>query len=179
MRKWTNVTFESIKLRKHDSLQNVEALDIVKDSRRLTLEEARKEQELLDNLNEICKQEEIYWKQRSRLQWLKEADENTKFYHVVANGRKNRNYIPRICQNGVTLTNPRDIGNVFTSQFKQQFVSKRPSRFRIDFQKLFKNKISVDLTQLERPFTLEEVKREVFDLGGDKAPGPDGFQFIS
>lgn len=28
---------------------------------------------------------------------------------------------------------------------------------------------------LERPFTLEKVKAAVFELGGDKAPGLDGF----
>lgn len=33
----------------------------------------------------------------------------------------------------------------------------------------------VDLSQLERPFSLEEIKIAVFDLGRDKAPGPDGF----
>lgn len=33
----------------------------------------------------------------------------------------------------------------------------------------------IDLTSLDRHFTLEEIKRVVFDLGGDKVLGPDGF----
>lgn len=37
------------------------------------------------------------------------------------------------------------------------------------------NKAAVDLSQLERPFTLDEIKGAVFNLGGDKAPAPDGF----
>lgn len=41
--------------------------------------------------------------------------------------------------------------------------------------RLFANKRLVDLSCLERPFILDEIKRVVFDLGGDKAPGPDGF----
>lgn len=45
----------------------MEALDIVKESRSQALVEAQKEQELLENLGEILKQEEIYSKQRSRL----------------------------------------------------------------------------------------------------------------
>lgn len=37
------------------------------------------------------------------------------------------------------------------------------------------NKNVVDLSYLERPFSLEENKTAVFDLGRDKAPGPDDF----
>lgn len=33
----------------------------------------------------------------------------------------------------------------------------------------------MDLSQLERPFTLEEIKAMVFALGADKAPKLDSF----
>lgn len=33
----------------------------------------------------------------------------------------------------------------------------------------------MDLSQLERPFSLKEVMDAVFELGRDKAPGQDGF----
>lgn len=64
---------------------------------------------------------------------------------------------------------------MFTEQFQQQFGLKRKSRFKIDFRKLLVNKNVVDLSYLERPFSLEENKTVVFDLGRDKAPGPDDF----
>lgn len=65
---WAKLNFGSIKLRKLALLQEVDVLDLVKESRCLTVSESRKELELFDNLGEIRKQEEIYWKQRSRLQ---------------------------------------------------------------------------------------------------------------
>jgi hypothetical protein len=34
------------------------------------------------------------------------------------------------------------------------------------------------LSELEVPFTLEEVKAAVFDMPTDKAPGPDGFSGV-
>lgn len=40
---------------------------------------------------------------------------------------------------------------------------------------LLARKEQVELSMLYQPFTLDEIKRVVFDLGGDKAPGPDGF----
>ena len=32
-----------------------------------------------------------------------------------------------------------------------------------------------EAASLERPFAEEEIKASLFDMSGDKAPGPDGF----
>ena len=34
---------------------------------------------------------------------------------------------------------------------------------------------ATEATWMERPFSEDEVKAAVFDLGSDRAPGPDGF----
>ncbi|XP_039123300.1 uncharacterized protein LOC120259908 [Dioscorea cayenensis subsp. rotundata] len=175
LRQWAKFSFGSIKLKKLALMQEMEVLDIAKESRSLTLGEIQKEIDLSFNLEEIRRQEEIYWRQRSRAQWIKEGDENTKFFHAVANGRKNRNFIPGIIHGGSRIVDPGEIGKVFAAHFNQHFGFQRSSRLRIDFQRLFQLKTAVDLNGLEAPFSVEEIKRAMFDLGGDKAPGPDGF----
>lgn len=93
----------------------------------------------------------------------------------MVNGRKNWNFIPSIRHKNVAFTNSYEIGQIFTMRFLQQFGIKRASRFRVNFKKLLENKWQVDLSHLEQPFMLKEIKGAVFELGGDKAPGTDGF----
>ncbi|KAH7685642.1 DNase I-like protein [Dioscorea alata] len=125
LRYWAKFCFGSVKLKKLALLHDLEALDVVSESRGLTDSEAVQQRDMFVRLEEIRKQEETYWKQRSRLQWLNDGDENTKFFHAIANGRRNRNFIPRILTNGALLTEPKDIGKAFVDQFKNLFGHKR------------------------------------------------------
>ncbi|XP_039117657.1 uncharacterized protein LOC120253385 [Dioscorea cayenensis subsp. rotundata] len=168
LRRWAKVCFGSIKLKKLNLLHEVEKLDVLKEARNLSLGELAQELHLLNSLEDIRKQEEINWRQRSRLQWLQEGDENTKFFHSMANGRKCRNLIPGFFHESRLISNPKAVGRMFVNRFQQQFGSKRTWRLKVDLSKLLAHKRHVDLTGLDRPFTMIEVKDAVFSLGGIK-----------
>lgn len=106
---------------------------------------------------------------------LKEGDANTKFFHVVANGRKNRNFIPKITHGGTKFADTLEIGRIFTSGFRAQFGLQRDNRFKTNWQRLLSIKALVDLSNHEVPFSVEEIRSVIFALGADKAPGSDGF----
>ena len=56
--------------------------------------------------------EETYWKQRSRVIWLKVGDRNTAFFHRSASIDKRRNNIDNIKDdNNVKLNKPEEIRN--------------------------------------------------------------------
>ncbi|KAK8590365.1 hypothetical protein V6N13_057258 [Hibiscus sabdariffa] len=50
-------------------------------------------EKLKKDIEALLDKEEIYWKQRSRVQWLREGDRNTTFSHARARGRRKMNAI--------------------------------------------------------------------------------------
>lgn len=68
-----------------------------------------------------------------------------------------------------------DIGRIFTAGFRAQFGQQRENQFKINWRHLLSFKDPVDLSHLEVPFSVDEIKEAVLALGADKALGPDGF----
>ncbi|WMV54522.1 hypothetical protein MTR67_047907 [Solanum verrucosum] len=58
------------------------------EERRLTEEERERRATSLLEYEELIRNEEISWRQKSRSLWLKEGDRNTNFFHKMANAHK-------------------------------------------------------------------------------------------
>jgi hypothetical protein len=119
-------------------------------------------------------QEEISWKQKSRVKWLKEGDKCTKFFHLMANSNKRFNSIDSLLIDGSLSSNSDDIrehaANFYESMFTES-LSWRPRLDDLEFDSLSAGEAS----SLEAPFLEKEVKDVIFGMDGNKAPGPDGF----
>jgi hypothetical protein len=71
----------------------IQLLDIMEESKDLTLEEWNFRRLLSSHLQELLHQQKIYWKQRETIKWVKFGDECTAFFHANASIRFRRNTI--------------------------------------------------------------------------------------
>ncbi|XP_073007461.1 uncharacterized protein [Typha latifolia] len=83
-----------------------------------------KEKILRSHLEDLYLKLEVYWKQRSKVSWLKVGDRNTKFFHIYATTRKRRNSISQLKLDNGTITHQlAAIKKAFTMYFKKLFTS--------------------------------------------------------
>ncbi|XP_057444702.1 uncharacterized protein LOC130736943 [Lotus japonicus] len=134
--------------------------------------EMRSTEAELDNL---LKQEEILWSQRSRATWLRHGDRNTKFFHQKATQRRKRNKIEELVDDdGRKWTDINNIARVLTDYFSQLFSTSNPTEIE-GATSLVANRITEGhLAVLNSPFTREEVEEAIFHMHPTKAPGLDG-----
>lgn len=120
--------------------------------------------------------EEKYWGQRSRSQWLKYGDLNSKFFHAVTVNRRQRNKVLRIRDDdGTWLEKDDEIGLCFKNFFTNLYSSGGSRDLSLALNFVERNVSSEMNGCLLKPVSSEEVKVAAFQLGRDKAPGPDGF----
>jgi len=137
------------------------------------------EQDVEAQILERNKQEEVLWRQKSRIRWLKSGEKNTKFFHKSTVHRRMINSITHITnEQGERIESHAGIEEEFINHFKK--VHQEPNFNRmLAINKLTKN-IPKIITEehndlLIKPISLQEVEEVVQQLKDGKAPGPDGF----
>lgn len=133
---------------------------------------------LKERLRSVLDDEASLWRTRAKQHWLRGGDNNTKFYHSIANGRRRANMIGVLNDNGRLYQSEDDKKDHFYQYFKERYSTEAtaPHTFG-DWSMLFSsNRVSESLRRrLSEKFSVEEIKEAVFQLGRDKALGPDGF----
>lgn len=138
----------------------------------------RMERQLQSRYNEVLAQEELLWYQKSRENWVKFGNKNTKFFHTQTIIRRRRNYVTGLDIRGIWCTDAEVLKNEAQAFFKYLFQSTDPCQPQcLELQ--FNPQIdSVLFNNLLHPVSLNEVKQALFSMSSYKAPGPDGFQSI-
>eukprot|EP00253_Pinus_taeda_P017843 PITA_17843 len=138
-----------------------------------------RERHITSQLEERRKQEEIYWRQKSRIRWLKEGERNTKFFHRTTVQRRMHNQIPFILnQEGTKVEEHEQIEKVLLNHFKQVHQEPLVDRLRA-IRKITSNIPKLINEQhndiLMKPIQAREFDEAMTQLKEGKAPGPDGF----
>lgn len=130
-------------------------------------------------LAEAYNEEELFWQQKCREQWLEAGDKNTKYFHNCVKGRKIQNRILMLNDdNGQEMYSEGSKGEVAVEYFHELFRSSNPHDLESLFEG-FKAKVTEPMNRiLTRPVSDEEIKRVAFGIKGSSAPGEDGFTEI-
>lgn len=127
------------------------------------------------DLSHAYREEESFWRQHSRVRWLKLGDMNTKYFHICAKGRKTRNNILLLKDSqGREHFSEGSKGNIAVDYFREIFTSSNPWDLESLFEG-FQSRISPAMNvMLTAPVLAEEVKTAAFSIKEDRAPGADG-----
>ncbi|XP_074293711.1 uncharacterized protein LOC141620847 [Silene latifolia] len=135
----------------------------------------QKIRQLIAKISTLCRQEEQYWRQRSRALWLKDGDRNTKFFHTRAGERKRKNFIAKLIdEDGMERVGTEDVTKVALDYFQGLFTTSNPTDFD-DVVAGIGGRVTDDMNaELRRDYGEDEVLDALNQMHPLKAPGPDG-----
>eukprot|EP00253_Pinus_taeda_P005056 PITA_05056 len=127
----------------------------------------------------LCKEEEIFWRQKPRVQWLKERERNTIFFHRSTLANRAHNRISSIKdEGGQLLSAHEEIQVVLVQRFcgiVNETISNRDP-FIKDLTRHIPRLVSREGNfNLNRPVTEEEISEVLKEMQNGKALGPDSF----
>ncbi|GJX67489.1 RNA-directed DNA polymerase, eukaryota [Tanacetum coccineum] len=176
IKSWWRDLSEKNRSKKKDIQSRLDEWDAKAEAGILTSLDCLKREEDLMVLNRLEQNEKDSLKQKSRVKWAIEGDENTKIFHSIVNKKGRRNQINGLNINGNWVENPSAIYSEATNHFSNRFHDPQPNRPKFKCA-LFWQLDQHDKCFLDSSFTLDEVKEAVWNCCGSKSLGSDGLNF--
>jgi mannosylglycoprotein endo-beta-mannosidase len=122
----------------------------------------------------MLEEEELYWLKRSHENWLLKGDNNTKFFHKIANGKK-ENTIISFNDQDMVIEWDENLLQHATNYYKELFGQGDGNILPLD-PDMWKEGEKVTQTENEditKLFSEIEIKEALFQMETNKAAGPD------
>ncbi|XP_013690321.2 uncharacterized protein LOC106394286 [Brassica napus] len=131
--------------------------------------------ELKTEIGKAFKQEEDFWTQKSKDNWLVVGDNNTSFFHASVKARRQNNQLSKLVYDeGRENFSIPQMGKTATDYFDKLFTS-HASNEVMDFLTGLPARVSENMNQnLIKEVSEAEVRAAVFSIKTSSAPGSDG-----
>ena len=174
LKKWIESDFGNIAAKKQLLWSKLNVLDLKEDHHSLFEVEKLEKASLRSELEKAAMLEEISWRQKSRVLYLKEGDSNTRFFHRMANSNRRNNCIENLMIDGALSSNQDrivdHIEHFYMNLYSEQQMQ-RPFPDVLDFPRISGD----NAVWLERLFEEAEIFEVIKEFNGDKFLGLDGF----
>ncbi|CAL2238646.1 unnamed protein product [Prunus armeniaca] len=132
-----------------------------------------KKHKLSVKLDDLFEKEDTFWKQRSQVQWLREGDRNTHYFHEKL-AKEEGNLFGVFDDNNCWFDEEPGIQRAFIDYFQKLFTYDGV----VDVANIMhavETKVTPEMNaQLTHPFDLSEISHSLSQIGPLKAPGSDG-----
>jgi hypothetical protein len=120
--------------------------------------------------------EEAFWQQRSKEQWLLYGDNNTSYFHKIANGSKRKRTMFSLKKGSKNIQGTPALLEHATNFYKNLFgpVHDTGVRLRDDTWGENEKLSEEDRINLDRSFSEQEIYDTICQMEKNKAAGPDG-----
>ena len=126
-------------------------------------------------LKEAYSDEEQYWAQKARIDWLREGDKNTKFFHACVKERRRKNRMLNIQREDGTWTNSEEELRMEVADYYRGLFSSSGSEGITEILHGIPPTITTEMNaKLTREVDEMEIKSALFSMNPNKAPGQDG-----
>jgi hypothetical protein len=174
IKKWNKESFGDVHIKKLELMKELQLLESKENQGLFTRDDRVHRLNTQAELERTLLLDEVSWRQKSRIQWLKEGDKNTKFFHRTANANRRNNCIESMMHGELKWETQDEIREGIVDFYQDLYSEReawRPVLGGVEFNSLG----AEEATHIERPFSKEEVVIALKQISGEKAPGPDGF----
>lgn len=125
----------------------------------------------------LSRAEHSYNSQLAKSKFILNSDKCSSFFHALMKKNRKRNHIAALIKDdGTKTTSLEEVQNEFSVYYRNLLGQAAPTDC-IDLNVVEAGPcVSLDMHQnLIAPFSAQEIKSALWDIGDDKSPGPDGF----
>ncbi|GKB52892.1 hypothetical protein Tco_0903645 [Tanacetum coccineum] len=128
--------------------------------------------------NKAINDEEEFLYQKAKVEWISKGDRNNQYFHKVLKSKKQANRICSICDNNGNRLEGVQMEEQFVNHFKRFLAESDKVNKDKDFKGVFGIRLStVEALLMVSEITNSERKNAMFNIGDNKALGPDGYTF--
>jgi hypothetical protein len=131
--------------------------------------------EMEQRYKQIAMYKESIWRQRAKHQWIKEGNQNTSYFHMMATTQKRQNAIHtlRSDQTQHCHTSHNEKARILFQYFCGLIGSKEQSDIQFDFQQIFQT--NEQRMEIDTQISEQEILHAINSWPSQKVSGLDGY----